>query len=76
MLATKGPDRGKAKVYIDEKLIKEIDLYSSSLSFRNIVFQKAWSSSANHSIKIEVSGTKNKSSSSTKIDIDGIAIKP
>ncbi len=66
--AVKGPDCGKADVYIDNKLEKTVDCYSSAMT----PYQFAWivkdlDPERNHIIKIIVKGESNPKSSGTVI---------
>ena len=56
-VAAKGPDRGRARVYIGGTLVQTIDLHASTLSPATIVFRRSWSSSASRTIRVEVVGT-------------------
>lgn len=52
-----GPTRGKAKVYVDGRLVKIVDLRSSGFRARAAVFSKRWSTAKRHTIRIVVLGT-------------------
>ena len=52
-----GPTRGKAKVYVDGRLVKTVDLRSSGFHPRSAVFSKRWSTARRHTIRIVVLGT-------------------
>jgi hypothetical protein len=52
-----GPTRGKARVFIDGKHVKTVDLYERSFDPRAALFKKSWKSSGIHTIRIEVVGT-------------------
>ena len=52
-----GPTYGQAKVYIDGVFNKTVNLFSSTVVDRKLVFTKSWSAVGNHSIKIVVYGT-------------------
>ncbi len=66
----KGPNRGRAQIYIDGTRVKTIDLYSSSTKVRQVVFTKSWGSSGTHTLEVRATGTKNSSSSGKRVDID------
>ncbi len=51
------PTNGQAKVYIDGKLIKTVNLFSSTVVDRKLVFTHTWTAVGNHSIRIVVNGT-------------------
>jgi hypothetical protein len=52
-----GPTRGQARVYVDGKLVRTVDLHSRSFAARSAVFSKAWAKAGKHSLAIEVVGT-------------------
>lgn len=57
-IGPKGPTRGQAKVWVDGKYVKTIDLYASSFRAVATVFTRSWSSVAKHTLRVEVVGTK------------------
>lgn len=65
-----GPTRGKARVYVDGRLVKTVDLRRSSFHARTAVFSKRWSTSAKHTIRIVALGTPGRS----MVAIDDFAI--
>ena len=52
-----GPTRGQARVYVDGKLARTVDLHSRSFAARSAVFSKAWAKAGKHTLVIEVVGT-------------------
>jgi hypothetical protein len=70
----KGPDRGKAEVWIDGVKAATVDLYSSSAQPRKMVFTKNWDSADSHTLEIRATGTKNAASSGTRIDVDAFVV--
>jgi hypothetical protein len=71
-VATKGPDGGKARVLLDGTAIATVDLYASTSQPRKVVFSKGGlDPSVAHTLTVQVLGTKNASSSSTRVDVDG-----
>ncbi|GAA2760691.1 hypothetical protein GCM10009872_60520 [Actinopolymorpha rutila] len=48
---------GKAYVYVDGVNASTVDLYSSTVMYRNAIWTRSWSSSAKHSVRIVVAGT-------------------
>jgi subtilisin family serine protease/Tol biopolymer transport system component len=82
LIARIGPSRGKVDVYIRDKVngvwssytkVKTIDLYSSTGKNRAPLFIKSWTNASTHQVKFVSTGTKNTSSKSTSVDIDGVA---
>jgi subtilisin family serine protease len=69
-VAPKGPDRGKAEVWIDGVKVATVDLYSSSAQPRKMMFTKSWSSSDSHTLEVRATDTKNASSSGKRVDVD------
>jgi RHS repeat-associated protein len=69
-------NRGIAKVYIDDIYQQDIDLYSPTTYFRQPVYTKRGLTSGSHSLKIEVTGTKNASSSNSYVDVDALDVVP
>ena len=52
-----GPTRGNAKVYVDGKYVKTVDLKRSAFDARARLFRFAWSKPGEHALKIVVVGT-------------------
>ena len=67
-IASRGPGRGRANVYLDGKRVATIDLYASSTLHRRTVFRKSWPTPGAHRIEIEVVGTSGR----PRVDIDAI----
>ena len=65
-----GPTRGKAKVYVDGKLVRTVDLRRSTFHARAAVYSKRWSTARKHTIKIVVLRTSGRS----MVAIDGFGI--
>ena len=53
-----GPTRGQAKVYVDGKYAKTVNLYRGSFDARSTLFKTGWKSAGEHSLMIVVVGTK------------------
>ena len=68
-VSSRGPDRGRAKVYIDGAHVATVDLYRGSRQFRRIVFEASWETSGTHTIKIKVV-SKSSQSSKPRVDLD------
>lgn len=72
-IGAKNSNLGKANVYIDGVLqIAGIDLYSATKQYQQPLYVKTGLSNASHTIKIEVAGTKNASSSGYYVNIDAL----
>ena len=70
----KANNRGIAKIYIDGKEVSSVDAYSPSTSFTQLLYKSNDLDAGTHTVKIVVSGSKNKDSSHCQIDIDKIVI--
>ncbi len=66
----KGPNRGKAEIYVDGTRVKVVDLYSAKTKARQVVFKRAWATSGSHKIVVKVLGRKNASSRNTRVGVD------
>ena len=69
-IAEKGPGKGRARVYIDGDLVATINLEAASEGARMVVFQRHWSTSSTHRIRIVVEGTVGH----PDVTLDGFAI--
>jgi hypothetical protein len=70
LVAPRGPNRGKAGIYVDGALVKNIDLYASSSKPRTIVFSRSWGDSGPHTISLKALGAKNSASTGKRVDAD------
>jgi hypothetical protein len=73
-VASQGNNRGKAAVYIGGTKAATVDLYSANARTRQIVFEKTWSSSAQHTIEVRALGTKNAASGAKRVDLDAFVV--
>jgi len=69
-IATRGPKRGKARVFVDGVLITTVDLYAASNRFRWVAFSRSWPAAGNHQIRIEVRGTAGR----PRVDLDAFVV--
>ncbi|CAN5588723.1 hypothetical protein BH23CHL7_BH23CHL7_23070 [soil metagenome] len=68
-IASKGPTRGKAYVYIDGRRVATVDLYAARVKHRQVVYRKAFGAYAGpHRIEIEVVGTAGR----PRVDVDAL----
>jgi hypothetical protein len=67
-VTTLGPNRGRAKVYVDGKLVQTIDLSAPTLQTRRVAFVKTWATSTKHTIRIVVLGTSGR----PRVDVDAV----
>ena len=66
-----GPTRGTARVFIDGRYAKTVDLRRSSFSAHVAVYSGSWATAGRHTIKIEVVGT----STHPMVAIDEFVVK-
>ena len=52
-----GPTRGSARVYLDGKLVRTVDLKAGGFTARRTIFSMSWSTAGAHTLRIEVLGT-------------------
>jgi len=72
--AKKDKSSGIAKVYIDGAYVCDVDLFSEIDKFQQPVFNKSDLQPGSHTIKIVVSGNKNKNSRGYEVNVDGFDI--
>ena len=56
-IGPKGPTRGQARVYVDDVLIRTVDVYASNFRPRAELFSMKFDRMGTHTIRIEVVGT-------------------
>ncbi|MGH2475333.1 MAG: N-acetylmuramoyl-L-alanine amidase, partial [Candidatus Limnocylindrales bacterium] len=67
-----GPTRGKAKIYVDGRYIRTVDLRRGSFDARASLYRTSWSKSGRHTLKILVVGTRGR----PMVAIDDFAVTP
>jgi hypothetical protein len=70
VVATKGTAFGSFKVYLDGVYVGTSSDYATSTLYRRLVYSKAWTSSATHTIKLVCLGT----SGHPRIDLDAFVV--
>jgi hypothetical protein len=73
-VGVRGPDRGKAKVYLDGKLVATVSLYAATRSDATVVWRRAFSSTRAHVLKIVATGTHAAGSTGTRVDLDAVLV--
>lgn len=73
-IADKNADHGKADVYIDGVFKTTVDLYNVSDQLQQVVYSTSSLSYGQHTIQINVTGTKNSSAIGTYVNIDAFQI--
>ncbi len=53
-----GPTRGRAKVYVDGKFVRTVNLHNRSFDARATLFKIGWKSAGEHTLRIVVVGTR------------------
>ena len=69
-VASKGPDRGIATVFVDGVQKATVDLFAASPDPRLMAFDLDLATDAQHTIEVRATGTRNAASSGTRVDID------
>ena len=69
-VARKGPNAGRAYVYVDDLYAKTVDLYAATANAREIVFRRRFAATGAHTIAVWVAGTKNR----PRVDIDAFLV--
>jgi hypothetical protein len=75
-VAQRGPDRGKAEVWLDGALVDTIDLYATTAQPRRVVYSATLDSSGPHTLEVKVLGTKRNVSTGRRVDVDAIVALP
>ncbi len=70
LVTTKGPTRGKGKVYVDGALAATVDLYGATPTHRVLAWAQTWASSGSHTVRLVVAGTRGR----PRVDLDAFAV--
>ncbi len=70
LVAPRAPKRGAARIYVDGAYVRTIHLDAKRLHPRQIVFTRTWKSSAAHTIRVVVVGTKHH----RRVDVDAFLV--
>jgi hypothetical protein len=73
-IAPKGPDRGRAEVYIDGVRVGTVDLYRNSDTRPQMAVFTAAVEPGVHTLEIRVLGTKRSASGGTRVDVDAFFV--
>jgi hypothetical protein len=73
-VSTVGPSRGIARVFVDGVLVRSVDLYAPALGARRVVYARNGLPDGVHTIRIEVTGTRNAASSGNRVDLDAFVV--
>lgn len=69
-VSTRGPTMGSARIYVDGKLAGTVNLRNDAWVYRFVAFQRTWSSTGSHSVRIVALGT----SGGPRVDIDAFVV--
>jgi hypothetical protein len=70
LVTTLRPDGGAVQVWVDGALAATIDTYADTTAYRQVVFNRTWSSYGSHTIKLVVVGTAGR----PRFDFDALEI--
>ncbi len=73
-IGTPSSNKGIARVQVDADPPVDVDLYSSTLKYQQVLYSKENLSPGQHTITITVTGTKNPLSSLQRIDVDAFDV--
>ncbi len=73
-ITTTGTNRGKAEVWLDGVRVATVDLYSSSLRTRRLMYTRSWTTRSTHTLEIRPLGTRNSSASNSYVDVDAFIV--
>jgi hypothetical protein len=69
-LSRRGPTSGRARVYLDGRLVTTINLYSPTTRIKQVVFSRTYTTVRTHRIKIVVVGT----AGHPRVTVDGFFV--
>jgi hypothetical protein len=69
-VTTRGPDRGIARVFIDDQDRGTVDLYAPSEQFQQELSWGGLAGDQDHTIRVEVTGQRTGASTGTNVDVD------
>jgi cysteine-rich repeat protein len=73
-IGTPSNNKGIASVYIDDQYQTDVDLYSATLKYQQVLYTNNNLAAGPHTIKIVVTGNKNPLSSLQRIDVDAFDV--
>ena len=73
-IGARAPVTGIARVYLDGTAVADVDTYAPAEQIQQAVFSATGLADTAHTVTIEVTGTKNASSSSALIVVDGFEV--
>jgi hypothetical protein len=73
-ITTKGPDRGIARIFVDDQDTGTVDLYAPSEQFQQEIARGGLNGDTSHTVRIVVTGQRNGASSGTNVDLDSFVV--
>ena len=70
----RGPDAGIARVQLDGRVIREVNLYSKSQKVQEVVFTASGLADAPHTLTIEATGGKDAASTAARVVVDAFDV--
>ncbi len=71
LIVTKGPNMGRAKIYVDGTHVTTVDAYSSTEKARQLIYYKGFTTKGTHWLKVVNLGTPGRA----KFEVDGVVVK-
>jgi hypothetical protein len=72
VVVSRGPNLGKADIYIDGNRTTTVDLYRSRPAHQSVIFTRTWTTAGAHSVSVLVRGTRGR----PRVDVDAFVIVP
>ncbi len=76
LLGTKGPDKGRAEIRIDNGTPQIIDLYSPTVQHQSVLATISGIGGGVHTVRVKVLATKAAASSGVQVNLDGMKVSP
>ena len=74
IVATKGRDKGKARVLVDGKPVAAVDLYARKAKPRTIVYAVSFAKPGRHTIALQALGKKNSRATGKRVELDAFLV--
>jgi len=75
LVSSLGPDRGLVTISVDGGTAKTIDLYALSVQKSTVIGSISGLTAGRHTLTVSAPGTKNASSTGTRVDVDAFVVK-
>jgi len=73
-VSARGPNRGRAEVWVDGARAATVDLYSGTARAREVVFRRDFGGRGAHSLEVRPLGVGDELSTGTRVDVDAFLI--